>query len=84
VTPASWPIGMGRDFLGTYELFADALVLFERGVHDGVVKPVRCSGLEDPKLPRLLPKAALAKLREEVEMAKGLRPHSLRPIALAI
>jgi peptide subunit release factor RF-3 len=21
---ASWPIGMGRDFLGTYDLFADA------------------------------------------------------------
>ena len=31
VTPASWPIGMGRDFLGTYDLFADALLLFERG-----------------------------------------------------
>jgi peptide chain release factor 3 len=74
VTPASWPIGMGRDFLGTYDLFADALLLFERGVHDRVTEPVRCSGLDDPKLPRLLPKAALAKLREEVEMAKGLCP----------
>jgi peptide chain release factor 3 len=58
VTPASWPIGMGRDFLGTYDLFADALLLFERGVHDRVTEPVRCSGLDDPKLPRLLPKAA--------------------------
>src|SRR6202040_845697 len=28
VTPASWPIGMGRDFLGTYDLFADALFVF--------------------------------------------------------
>jgi peptide chain release factor 3 len=74
VTPASWPIGIRRDFLGTYDLFADALLLFERGVHDRVTEPVRCSGLDDPQLPRLLPKAALAKLREEVEMAKGLRP----------
>jgi peptide chain release factor 3 len=74
VTPASWPIGMGRDFLGTYDLFADALLLFERGVHDRVTEPVRCSGLDDPKLLRLLPKEALAKLREEVEMAKGLCP----------
>ena len=74
VTPASWPIGMGRDFLGTYDLFADALLLFERGVHDRVTEPVRCSGLDDPRLLRLLPKAALAKLREEVEMAKGLCP----------
>src|SRR5436190_12700127 len=74
VTPASWPIGMGRDFLGTYDLFADALLLFERGVHDRVIEPVRCNGLDDPKLAQLLPKEALAKLREEVEMAKGLCP----------
>ena len=74
VSPASWPIGMGRDFLGTYDLFADALLSFERGVHDRVTEPVRCKGLDDPKLPRLLPKEALAKLREEVEMAKGLCP----------
>src|SRR5271166_4393575 len=74
VTPASWPIGMGRDFLGTYDLFADALLLFERGLHDRVTEPVRCNGLDDPNLSRCLPKAALAKLREEVEMAKGLCP----------
>jgi peptide chain release factor 3 len=55
-------------------LFADALLLFERGVHDRVTEPVRCSGLDDPQLPRPLPKEALAKLREEVEMAKGLCP----------
>jgi peptide chain release factor 3 len=74
VTLASWPIGMGRDFLGTYDLFADALLLFERGVHDRVTEPVRCSGLDDAKLQGLLPKAATAKLCEEVEMAKGLCP----------
>ncbi|MBV8090643.1 MAG: peptide chain release factor 3 [Alphaproteobacteria bacterium] len=74
VTPASWPIGMGRDFLGTYDLFADALLSFERGVHDRVTEPVRCNGLDDPKLPRLLPQEALARLREEVEMARGLCP----------
>jgi peptide chain release factor 3 len=74
VTPASWPIGMGRDFLGTYDLFADALLLFERGVHDRVVEPILCKGLDDPELARRLPKEALAKLREEVEMAKGLCP----------
>lgn len=27
VTPASWPIGMGRDFLGCYDLINDRLVL---------------------------------------------------------
>jgi len=74
VTPASWPIGTGRDFLGTYDLFADALLSFERGVHDRVVEPARCKGLDDPELALRLPKEALVKLREEVEMARGLCP----------
>ncbi len=74
VTPASWPIGMGRDFLGTYDLFADALLLFDRGAGERIVDPVRCSGLDDPKLGEKLPAAALTKLREEVEMARGLCP----------
>jgi len=36
-------------------LFADALLLFKRGVHDRVVEPVPRSGFDDPKLPLLLP-----------------------------
>jgi peptide chain release factor 3 len=71
VTPASWPIGMGRDFLGTYDLFQDALLLFERGAGERVTEPVRCRGLDDPKLEGLLPAPALQKLREEVAMARG-------------
>src|SRR5271167_426310 len=49
-TPASWPIGMGRDFLGTWDLFEDALFVFERGVRDRIVAPVKCRGLDDPEL----------------------------------
>jgi hypothetical protein len=60
---------MERNLLGTYDLFADALLLFERGVHHRVTEPVRCNGLDDPKLPRFFPKTTLAKLRQEVEMA---------------
>jgi len=72
VVPASWPIGMGRDFLGTYDLFGDALLLFARGQGERVVEPVHCQGLEDPQLAALLPEAALKKLRDEVAMARGL------------
>jgi peptide chain release factor 3 len=72
VTPASWPIGMGRDFLGTYDLFADALLLFDRGVHDRITEPVRCRGLDDPKPLRLMPKAALAKHHGQLIRAIGL------------
>src|SRR5437879_3898351 len=48
VTPASWPIGMGRSFLGCYDLFADALLLFERGLRDRATEPVRCWGCARP------------------------------------
>jgi peptide chain release factor 3 len=37
-----------------------------------VTEPVCCNGLDDPRMAWLPPKAALAKLREEVEIAKGL------------
>ena len=78
VVPASWPIGMGRDFLGTYDLFARrAAALRSRRAGERVTEPVRCSGLDDPKLAELLPAAALKRLRDEVEMARGLTRASI-------
>jgi peptide chain release factor 3 len=74
VTPASWPIGMGHDFLGTYDLFADSLLLFERGLNDRMVEPLHCKGLDDNALDDHLPADATATLREQVEMARGLCP----------
>jgi peptide chain release factor 3 len=83
VTPASWPIGMGRDFLGTYDLFADTLLLFDRGDGARRSEAVRCAGLDDPKLAQHLPAQALKRLREEVEMARGLCPDFDRDSYLA-
>jgi peptide chain release factor 3 len=75
VTPASWPIGMGRDFLGCYDLLRDRLVLMEKGGRQELpAEGETCQGLDDPKLDRLLPEHAVRKLREEVEMARGLMP----------
>jgi peptide chain release factor 3 len=73
-TPASWPIGMGHDFFGTYDLFRDELLLFERGNTDRIVEPIDCAGLADPALAKRLPAQAIATLREQVEMARGLCP----------
>jgi peptide chain release factor 3 len=55
-------------------LFADSLLLFDRDARDHLVEPIRCSGLDDPQLARLLPEAAIRQLREEIEMARGLCP----------
>lgn len=74
VTPASWPIGMGREFKGCYDLVNDQLVLFDRGKGDVIQDSVQVSGLDDPKLDELLPDHLVSRLREEVEMVQGLCP----------
>jgi peptide chain release factor 3 len=72
VSPVSWPIGMGRDFLGCYDLIHDRLILMARSKGEKVDAGVECHGLDDPQLDALLPAAAVAKLREDVAMVRGL------------
>lgn len=72
VTPASWPIGMGRDFKGCYDLVNDQLILFSRSKGDVMEEGISCSGLDDPKIDELIPAEQAAKLREDVEMVRGL------------
>lgn len=74
VTPASWPIGMGKGFLGCYDLFHDRLILMQRARERLGDTGEVCEGLDDPKLDQLLPESAVEKLRYEVEMARGLCP----------
>ena len=71
VTPASWPIGMGRDFLGCYDLLNDQLMLMERTKGEKLGEAEQCKGLDDPKLDQLLPEHAVKKLREDVAMVRG-------------
>mgnify|MGYP001464353460 FL=1 len=74
VTPASWPIGMGRDFKGCYNLLKDELILFDRGKGDRVTETLTCSGLNDPLLEANLSPEHVKQLREEVEMIRGVCP----------
>ena len=45
VTPASWPIGMGRDFKGCYDLIRDRLILMDRTKGDKLTEGIACKGL---------------------------------------
>jgi len=74
VTPATLPIGMGREFLGCYDLINDQVILMERTKGSQIGEGVKVSGLDDPLLDELLPEHAAAKLRDDVEMARGLCP----------
>jgi len=72
ICPASWPIGMGRDFKGCYDLLNDRLVLFERSKGEEIKDSIECSGLDDPRIDQLLPSLLAQKLREDVAMVRGL------------
>jgi len=74
VTPASWPIGMGRDFAGCYDMLNDRLELMDRADRNKVAASIEINGLSDPKLDEHLPAELVTKLREEVEMARELLP----------
>ena len=74
VTPANWPIGMGREFKGCYDLFENRLLLVADGKAGEPERGTACSGLTDPQLDEKLPEKLVKTLREEVEMARSLCP----------
>ena len=74
VTPASWPIGVGRDFLGCYDILRDRLELMDRADRNRVAESIEIKGLDDPKLAEHVPEDLLQKLKEELEMARELLP----------
>ncbi len=78
VTPANWPIGMGRSFRGCWDLFEPALVLVNRDGNrqaaGGGGRRIPVSGLDDPAVAEHLTAAEIAELREQLEMVQGLCP----------
>jgi len=74
VTPASWPIGVGREFVGAYDLLHDRLEIMDRADRNKVAESIKISGMNDPKLAEHVPADLLAKFHEEIEMARELLP----------
>jgi len=74
IAPATWPIGMGRDFKGCYDLINDRLILIKKSKGDRPDEGVTCQGINDPKLDELIREDLLLKLREDVEMVRELCP----------
>ena len=81
VTPASWPIGTGSEFVGCYDILRDRLELMDRSDRNKVAESIKIEGLDDPKLAEHVPAHLLEKFLEEIEMAKELLPQ-LNPQAV--
>lgn len=74
VCPASWPIGIGQEFIGTYDIFNDRIILMDRADRNVKADSIQIDGLDDPKIEEHVPADLLATLREEVEMVRELLP----------
>ena len=74
VTPASWPIGVGREFVGCYDILNDRLELMDRADRNKVAESIQIKGLDDPKLKEHVPAHLLDQFLEEIEMARELLP----------
>ena len=72
--PPDWPLGMGREFQGVYDLAAQQVLRFERVARGERAVPIDVTGLDDPRLATLHGPRLLAELREEVELLAVAAP----------
>ncbi|MDE2176847.1 MAG: peptide chain release factor 3 [Xanthomonadaceae bacterium] len=69
--PITWPIGMGSRLKGVYHLLDDEVHLYEPGRNFTRQDSTIFRGLDDPALAMRIGTAALAELREELELVQG-------------
>ncbi|MDJ1499683.1 peptide chain release factor 3 [Xanthocytophaga agilis] len=70
--PLAWPIGMGSDFQGVYNLYEKSLYLFSANktkISDDIVA---IQDLNDPELDKTVGERAANQLREDVELVEGV------------
>ena len=73
VCPITWPINMGRDFKGCYDIINDRLFLMDKSNKSILTDPIDIvKGLDDDKLSEYLTETERNKLKEDIEMVKAL------------
>jgi len=73
VRPLSWPVGMGRDFQGVYNIYEEKLVLFNpHGKQTGDVFEI--NDLASKELEERVGERAAETLREEINMINEVYP----------
>ncbi|WP_027124478.1 peptide chain release factor 3 [Gelidibacter mesophilus] len=74
VVPMSFPIGMGYDFKGIYNLWEKNINLFSGSSRKNIEDTIEISDLESKEIDALVGKKAADTLREEVELVEGIYP----------
>ncbi|MFK7979464.1 MAG: peptide chain release factor 3 [Saprospiraceae bacterium] len=74
VRPLSWPVGMGRDFQGVYNLYERKLVLFNPHGKQTTGDVFEITDLDSKELDKEVGERAANELREEVGMIDEIYP----------
>lgn len=73
VRPLSWPINMGKNFKGVYNLYEKSLHLFS-GSKQTVQEGIEIKDIHDPELDSLVGDTNAKQLRADVELIEGVYP----------
>ncbi|MEO9571613.1 MAG: peptide chain release factor 3 [Polaribacter sp.] len=74
VTPMSFPIGMGYDFKGIYNIWEKKLNLFSGDNKTTISEGVQFDDLSNPELDKIVGETAAETLREEIELISEVYP----------
>ncbi len=74
VTPMSFPIGMGYDFKGIYNIWEKKLNLFSGDNKTTISEGLEFNDLSNPELDNIIGESAAETLREEIELIDEVYP----------
>ncbi|MEO0902280.1 MAG: peptide chain release factor 3, partial [Bacteroidota bacterium] len=74
VTPLSFPIGMGYDFKGIYNIFEKNINLFSGNSKQNIEETIAFDDIDSPELETIIGENAAAELRDNLELVSGVYP----------
>ena len=69
--PVTWPIGMGKNFKGVYNLLTDTAVLYKSGQGHTIQERREVKGLDNPELDQAVGSDYAQELRDTLELVQG-------------
>ena len=74
VTPLSFPIGMGYDFKGIYNIYEKNINLFSGDSKKNIEETIAFNDIENPELEKIIGSSAAENLRDNLELVWGVYP----------
>lgn len=68
--PINWPIGMGKEFKGVYNLYTDTIHVYQQGMGHKLNDDIRIQGLDSEEATALFG-AYAEDVRDEIELVRG-------------